>query len=270
MSTPQQPVPPTGPGAYGPSPFPQPGFVQPGQPAPQAWSTPPGGSTPPAPGPNQPAPQPPARRGNVLTSKPVIGIAALLVGLGLGAGAGASGEPAAVTAAAAPTVTVTAPAPTVTVTAAPEATDRPTPTPSATPSQEPTKAATKPPAPPKKSYQTLSSRKFKLLAKDPDAYIGKTYVIYGEITQFDSATGTDTFRADTGPKKLRISYGYTDYEQNSMLTGAESKLKELVEDDCFKAKVTVLGSYSYDTQIGGNTTVPLFQVDSISVYGSTD
>lgn len=253
MTTPQQPVPPSGPNPYGPTaPIPVPPAA--GQPR----HTPPNG-------PETPVPQPakPGKRGNVLTSKPVIGIAALVVGLALGAGAGGSGQTSAVTTAAAPTVTVTA-----TVDASEEPAEEPTAEPTEEPTEEP--SATAEPAPQKKSYATLSSRKFKLLTKDPDSYIGKTYVIYGEITQFDAATGTDTFRADTGPKKLRISYGYVDYDQNSFLQGVESKLKKLVEGDCFKAKVTVLGSFSYDTQAGGNTTVPLFQVDSISVYGSTD
>jgi hypothetical protein len=236
-----------------------------GQSVPGAPTPPPAGWQPTNP-PGQPAaPEPPTgKRGNVLTSKPVIGIAALLVGIALGAGsAGGNHNTATGTA----TVTVTAPAP-----AASEVTaeDEPSDEPSAEPTEEPTESAAPAPAPEKTSYKTLSARQFKLMVKDPDAYIGKTYVVYGEITQFDSATGTDTFRADTGPKKLRISYGYVDYDQNSFLQGTESKLKKLVEGDCFKAKVTVLGSFSYDTQAGGNTTVPLFQVDSISVYGSTD
>jgi hypothetical protein len=244
MTTPPFPVPPQQPQPGAPNQTPPAGYPQSGQP-PQA------------------APPAPAKRGNALTSKPVIGIAALVVGLILGAGTAGGGKQAATTAAALPTVTVTA-------TATAEADEEPADEPTAEPSEEPTDTETTPPAPAKKSYKTLSSRTFKLMVKDPDSYIGKSYVIYGEITQFDSATGTDTFRADTGPKKLRISYGYVNYDQNSMLTGTETKLKKLVEGDCFKAKVTVLGSYSYDTQAGGNTTVPSFQVDSISVYGSTD
>ncbi|MGC3993500.1 MAG: hypothetical protein QM779_05135 [Propionicimonas sp.] len=210
--------------------------------------------------PNPGAPVPPApKRSHALTSKAVIGVAALVIGLVLGSAAGGSGKTATTTAEAVPTVTVTA-----TETATYEATAE------AEETEEPSDDPTEEPEPAKTSYKILSSRGFKLLAKDPDSYIGKTYIIHGEVTQFDSATGTDTFRADTGPKKLRISYGFVDYEQNSILTGDKSKLKKLVEGDCFNAKVTVLGSYSYDTQIGGNTTVPLFEVDSISVYGSTD
>ena len=218
--------------------------------------------TPEAPHPGTPSPTTPRR---VLTSRPVIGVAALVIGLTIGGTAGAGSKPEVV--GVAPTVTVTA-TETATYEASSEPSDEPSAEPSETASESP--SASTAPQPSKKSYKELSSRNFKLLAKDPDAYIGDTYVIYGEITQFDAATGTDTFRADTGPKKLRISYGYVDYDQNSMLNGVEGTLKKLVEGDCFKAKVTVLGSFSYDTQNGGNTTVPLFQVDSISVYGSTD
>ncbi len=218
--------------------------------------------TPGAPRFDAPSPNSPRR---LLTSKPVIGVAALVIGLAVGGAAGAGGKSD--VAGAAPTVTVTA-TETATYEAPSEPSDEPSAEPSESASESPTASATQQPS--KKSYKELSSRNFKLIAKDPDAYIGDTYVIYGEITQFDAATGTDTFRADTGPKKLRISYGYVDYDQNSMLNGEEGTLKKLVEGDCFKAKVTVLGSYSYDTQNGGNTTVPLFQVDSISVYGSTD
>jgi hypothetical protein len=35
-------------------------------------------------------------------------------------------------------------------------------------------------------------------------------------------------------------------------------------------RVTTLGSFTYDTQIGGNTTVPWFSVDRISRKGSCD
>jgi hypothetical protein len=41
----------------------------------------------------------------------------------------------------------------------------------------------------------------------------------------------------------------------------------IVEDDVFRASVTVLGKMDYDTQIGGNTTVPLLEVNSIKVIG---
>lgn len=87
----------------------------------------------------QPPPTPPAKKG-FMTSKPVIGVAALIVGLTLGNSMGASrtasGEPA--------------PASTVTVTATAAATDQPSeePTDEATeePSDEPTEQPTEKPA----------------------------------------------------------------------------------------------------------------------------
>ncbi len=56
----------------------------------------------------QPTPPPPVKRGNALTSKPVIGVAALVVGLVVGASAGSAGKPAVTAAASIVTVTATA------------------------------------------------------------------------------------------------------------------------------------------------------------------
>ncbi|MFU8874350.1 hypothetical protein [Micromonospora sp. SL4-19] len=137
------------------------------------------------------------------------------------------------------------------------------PTTAAPTSAAPSPTTTTPPLKPKPpSYKTLSARQWKLIAKNPDAHLGEHYVVYGRVTQFDAATGTETFRADVADRRMPDKY---DYETNTMLSGSESGLANLVEDDIFRAKVTVLGSYSYDTQIGGSTTVPLLQVDSIKV-----
>lgn len=170
-----------------------------------------------------------------------------------------------------PPTTVPAVSPTVTADApaAPAPDPAPDPAPAAAPAPEPAPAPAPAPAPKKTTYKKLSARQFAVVVKDPDSHIGETYEIYGKVTQFDSATGADTFRADTGPKKATPdSLGYVfDYNVNSVLTGNESKLSNVVQDDLFFAKVTVLGSLSYDTQIGGSTTVPQFQIDQIKVYG---
>ena len=50
-----------------------------------------------------------------------------------------------------------------------------------------------------------------------------------------------------------------------MLTGPAESWTIWVEDDIFKTSVTVLGSMDYDTQIGGNTSVLLLDVNSIKV-----
>src|SRR5215212_2857705 len=89
------------------------------------------------------------------------------------------------------------------------------------------------------------------------------HIIYGQVTEFDSATGDDNFLADTAHRNT-MSYGFFD-GQNTLLTGNAKQLEDLVEDDVFRASVTVLGKIDYDTQIGGNTTVPLLDVNSIKV-----
>ncbi|MBM2621062.1 hypothetical protein JIG36_36735 [Actinoplanes sp. LDG1-06] len=121
---------------------------------------------------------------------------------------------------------------------------------------------TKAPKPKPITFKRLSAREWKKIAKTPDDYIGKTYVVYGVVTQFDAATGPDGFRADADGVRHRDEY---DYDTNSLFLGDAALLADLVEDDQFVAKVTVAGSYSYDTQIGGSTTAPQFYVASIQV-----
>jgi hypothetical protein len=55
---------------------------------------------------------------------------------------------------------------------------------------------------------------------------------------------------------------------NSFFTGDAARLAPFVESDLVVVNVTGAGSYSYDTQSGGNTTVPLFEVHSIKRLGS--
>jgi hypothetical protein len=134
-----------------------------------------------------------------------------------------------------------------------------------------TPAATAAPNPPAPSGppRAITARDWLKIAKDPEAHKGEAIIVYGQVRQFDSATGTDTFRASVDGVVHKPSYGYVDYETNTVLTspgGAE--LGDLVQDDLFKAEVVVAGSLSYDTQIGGSTTVPLLLVTKITGTGT--
>jgi len=157
---------------------------------------------------------------------------------------------------------VVTPAPTPVVTPVPTATPTPALTlaPTPKPKPKPTPAPT-----PKLTYATLTSRSWAKLVKSPDTYTGKGYVLWGCIFQFDAATGLDSFLAQASYRKE--SYWFSDGE-NTAFTGDASKLADFVEDDVVYMKVVSLGSYSYDTQAGGNTTVPQFRVVSISRKGS--
>lgn len=119
-----------------------------------------------------------------------------------------------------------------------------------------------PPPSPTATYDQLTARRWARIAKDPEARIGEFYVVYGVVTQFDAATGPDMFRADVDG--IRHSESYL-YPTNTVLSGDASKLAEIVTGDSFTANVEVLGTITYDTQIGGSTTVPHLSVDSIKV-----
>jgi hypothetical protein len=112
----------------------------------------------------------------------------------------------------------------------------------------------------------LTQRDLALLVKDPDSFRGKTMILYASITQFDSATGPCTFRANIAHKNMEMSW---DYENNSVFKGGDGAsncpdLGNFVAKDEVGITATSLGSISYDTQIGGRTTVPSFQVEKIS------
>jgi hypothetical protein len=160
-----------------------------------------------------------------------------------------------------PTPTV---APTTRPTNAP-ATVAPLPTPAPTVQPAPTPAPTVASVYPS-SYAALSKRQWARVVKAPDDYKGNGYKLWGCITQFDAATGTDAFRADASYRKE--AYWYTG--TNTFFNGNADGLADFVQGDIIFMDVMSLGSYSYDTQNGGNTTVPLFLVMKIKRSGSCD
>lgn len=132
-----------------------------------------------------------------------------------------------------------------------------TPSPSA---QKPA-ATPKPAAKPKPTtYAKLTARAWLKIAKAPDAAAERAIIVHGEVTQFDSATGTNTFRARVDGVRHELGF---DYPTNTILTGAGADLRDVVEGDQFTASVRVLGGYTYETQLGGVTTVPELMVDKI-------
>ncbi|MEV6417219.1 hypothetical protein [Kribbella sp. NPDC051718] len=179
--------------------------------------------------------------------------------------AGKDSKPAAV-ASVPPKDDSSAPAPVATTKApsTPKASAKPTPA-----KPVPAKTTVAPPKPEPVVYRKLTSRQWAKLVKSPDDHVGETILVYGVVTQFDAATGEDGFRADADSRRHSESYEYPENTVFQQETGS-TKLDDVVEGDFFTAKVLVLGSYSYDTQIGGNTTVPSFEVVSVSVTGHED
>lgn len=106
------------------------------------------------------------------------------------------------------------------------------------------------------NYAALDDRDFAILVKNPDGAIGRKVIVYGKVTQFDAATGQSDFRADTGPE---LPNRRNQYEQNTIVHAEDPTIvADVVEGDLVELYVEVYGSYSYDTSMGGRTTVPRF------------
>jgi len=115
----------------------------------------------------------------------------------------------------------------------------------------------------------ISSRDWKLINKNPNAAKGQNIWVFGKITQFDDATGTSMFRANIdGVNHFDGQYFFGG--DNSIVLGNSKTLSKFVNDDIFKACVTVKGSYTYTTALTkGSLSVPKLQAQSISYLGST-
>lgn len=99
------------------------------------------------------------------------------------------------------------------------------------------------------------------IAKDPDAHVGETLILYGYVTQFD---------ANTGPCEMRVSVSATqqsswiDYEHNSLAFSGDGdsdcpELGDVIAEDEVKLTVVLQGGRTYSS-LGGGTRVPYFEV----------
>ncbi|MGW0810815.1 DUF4190 domain-containing protein [Nonomuraea sp. NPDC002799] len=107
-------------------------------------------------------------------------------------------------------------------------------------------------------YRKLTARGFAKLAKNPDAYAGRRFVLYGEVYQFDDFTGTGSFMATSG-------HAATTTEENSVFYGDEDLLSDVVEGDKFRAYVTVRGTERYVAVNGNDANAPAFDIARIKV-----
>ncbi|MGW8936027.1 DUF2510 domain-containing protein [Gordonia terrae] len=116
----------------------------------------------------------------------------------------------------------------------------------------------------KASYRAVSSRDWQLVAKNPDAHVGELYVIYGRVVQADAATGSYQIRVNTDGQQV----GVYDFDINTVVSAGRASFSELVEDDLVTMWVSVTGSETYDTTMGGSVTAPKVEANIVEVYGS--
>jgi hypothetical protein len=114
-------------------------------------------------------------------------------------------------------------------------------------------------------YKDLPERDLAVLVKDPGAHKGEKLVIFAKVTQFDTATGGCTFRANAAHARPESTFGY---DHNSVFSGGSGgvpcdQLKSYVDKDEVKVLATVKGEYTYTARIGGPLAAPEFRVDQI-------
>lgn len=111
-------------------------------------------------------------------------------------------------------------------------------------------------------FKEVSERDWQLIAKNPDAHVGEKVVIYGKVTQADSATGDEFIRVSTGGQAADY------YTINTIAReGVDAVFADVVEGDLVTMWVRVWGSKTYDTTMGGSTTAPEVKVNVIEVTG---
>lgn len=114
-------------------------------------------------------------------------------------------------------------------------------------------------------YKEVTDRDMALLIKDPDAHKDERLVIYAKVTQFDSATGDCSFRANASAVPVGSPW---DYKENVMLLGGSGgvpceELKDYVEDDEVKVLATSQGEFQYETAMRASMSAPKFRIDKI-------
>ncbi len=114
------------------------------------------------------------------------------------------------------------------------------------------------------TYAELTERDLQVVVKDPEVAVGEKYVIYGDVSQLDAATGDSFMRVKATATPDSKAYG------DNVVVNVEDPqlLVPVVSGDAVKLFVTVVGALSYDTQIGGRTTVPEFTAAIVEVLPS--
>ena len=117
------------------------------------------------------------------------------------------------------------------------------------------------------TYTEISAEDYAVLVEDPDAAYGQNFIVYGNIWQFDDASGPCSFLAATAPTVMATVW---DYPTDVMVFGGDATyncpvLDAVVEGDTVKMWVGNYGSYSYETEAAETVTVPFFEVRKIEV-----
>lgn len=98
------------------------------------------------------------------------------------------------------------------------------------------------------------------VVRNPDGVQGQFFTMVVEIVQFDAATGPCAFRGYWDNQEHEYSFDYAG--DNAVFSAPEPcpTLDGIDNNDIIRLWVEGAGSLTYDTSIGGSTTVPSFEV----------
>lgn len=101
------------------------------------------------------------------------------------------------------------------------------------------------------------------IVKNPAAYDGQQFVMVVKVTQSDGATGPCIFRGVWDNTVHQYDFEYKG--DNAIFVGGNGRddcptVNGVDQDDVARVWVKSRGKSDYDTQIGGSTTAPTFQV----------
>jgi hypothetical protein len=113
------------------------------------------------------------------------------------------------------------------------------------------------------TFATPTVVQWNALSRNPAGSKGGKFRVFACVAQFDSVTGSSSFRAYATRSESSSYYSGV----NSFFKGDKKQLLSYSEDDLIVADVTVIGKYSYST-LGGGTSVPLFQIRDLKKVGT--
>ena len=116
-----------------------------------------------------------------------------------------------------------------------------------------------------KSYAKLAKADWAKALDGADKTVAKGYQVWACITQFDTATGRESFRAAASYRK---EPSWSRLATNAYFNGTEKQLAPISPGDVVQMNVVGLGAFAYPTKANGTTTLPTFYVTKIAKKGS--
>jgi hypothetical protein len=116
-----------------------------------------------------------------------------------------------------------------------------------------------------KTYAKLAKADWTRALDAAEKTVAKGYQVWACITQFDTATGRESFRAAASDRR---EPSWSRLATNAYFNGTETQLATISPGDVVQMNVVGLGPFAYPTKANGSTTLPTFFVTKIAKKGS--